>query len=236
MSHLEDAHLEDALRAGLVQPDQRTCGSASLTVARMVTRPAYAEFIATGTDPDTGRTVPGTIRRRFQAEALALHPRTNGFLDAQMRLQLPWPRALGTAPWAAANEMTASCGVPGSSYSARLILPNRRGQAYDAVRDAAGDGHPVPVFVGNSWSPRHIVLALPPTTLGGRAASASNRSVAVAATRPGRWGRRRDHDDGIAFYEPARGVRLTVDRRVFAEGRLELAGWSTPWFTVLPTS
>lgn len=202
------SHLDDALRAGLVQPDQRTCGSASLTVARMVTRPAYAEFIATGTDPETGRTVPGTIGRRFQAEALALHPRTNGFLDAQMRLQLPWPRALGTAPWAAANEMTASCGVPGSSYAARLIRPKRRGQAYDAVRDAARAGHPVPLFVGNSWSPRHIVLALPPAS----------------------------SDDELLVYEPALGGRIHLRHSDFSAAQLALAGWSTPWFTVLPTS
>lgn len=208
MTYAEDAHLDEALRAGLTQPDPRTCGSASLTVARMLTRPAYAEFIATGADPETGRTVPGPIRKRFQAEALALHPRTNGFLDAQMRLQLPWPRALGTAPWAAANEMTATCGVPGSSYVARLILPNRRGQAYDAVRDATQAGHPVPVFVGNSWSPRHIVLALPPAS---------------------------DDSDRIRLYEPARGDRLDIDRDDFAAARLELAGWSTPWFTVLPS-
>ncbi|WP_109510129.1 hypothetical protein [Nocardioides speluncae] len=200
-------HVDDALRAGLVQPDQRTCGSASLTVARMVTRPGYAEFIATGADPDTGRTVPGPIPARFQAEALALHPRTNGFLDAQMRLQLPWPRALGTAPWATANEMTASCGVPGSSYTAKLILPNRRGQAFDAVRDAAKAGHPVPVYVGNSWSPRHIVLALPPI----------------------------GDSDRVRLYEPARGARIHVDRDDFAAGKLDLAGWSTPWFTVLPS-
>jgi hypothetical protein len=67
--------------------------------------------------------------------------------------------------------------------------------------------------------------------------------LAAAATRPvpvyvgSRWLPRHVVlvlDPGLRVYEPAGGnvVRITED--AFAKGTLRLAGWSRPWFMVLP--
>ena len=86
-----------AVAAGLVQPDQTTCGSAALVMARVIADPAYAAYLVNGPVDGTARQ-SGSIEDRFRTEALAMHRRTNRWLDARGRPQLPWPQALGTLP------------------------------------------------------------------------------------------------------------------------------------------
>jgi hypothetical protein len=85
-------------------------------------------------DPTTfGATVVATHRRLTR-------PRLRG------RAQLPWPRALGTPPWAVARELTALTGV---RHRTRLVRWSR------PAPQAAGA-----LFVGNRWLPRHVVLVV----------------------------------------------------------------------------
>ncbi|MGD9960322.1 hypothetical protein [Nocardioides sp.] len=183
------------LLAGLVQPDQRTCGSATLVAARMLNRPDYLRTLSAPAGP---------LSERFRTETLQVHRRTSGMLDAQGRAQLPWPRALGTAPWSLVRELDASAGVPGTTYRARLVLPRRRGSAFVSVRAALEAGHVTPLYVGNRLSPRHVVLALE-----------------VAG-----------HD--VVIYDPAHGRTYPITRADFVAGRLDVAGWRVPWLVVLP--
>jgi hypothetical protein len=180
---------------GLVQPDRRTCGSASLVAARMLNDPDYARSFL---DAGSGSLV------RFRTEVMALHRRTNGLLDSRGRLQLPWPRALGTAPWSLVRQLSTTAGVHGTTYGARLVLPHQRARAFAAVRAAVGAGHATPLYVGNRWGPRHVVLA-----------------VASAG-------------DGVRIYDPASGRRYPISRRDYLEGTLDVAGWQVPWIVVLP--
>lgn len=100
------------------QPDQTTCGSSTLVMSRMRNDPAYAMWILTGYNPETGETTPAgqTAADRFADESLAMHDRTNSPTDRDGDLQFPWPEAIGTQPWALANEMSADggSGVPGT--------------------------------------------------------------------------------------------------------------------------
>ena len=92
------------LHAGLVQPDRTTCGSACLVVARMLGDRDYARWLETG--EITGRTRdPRPRRRRFADEVLATHVRTSRWYGGSGAMQVAWPRALGTAPWALAHEL-----------------------------------------------------------------------------------------------------------------------------------
>jgi hypothetical protein len=125
----------------LAQPDRRSCGAAVLVVARMLHDPAYADL----------------VEDRFADEVLDTHRRTTGPVDAAGALQLPWPRALGTPPWAVARQMTATSGV---RYRSRVVRPWRRQAELDRIVRAAADGHPVPVYVGSRRLPRHVVLVL----------------------------------------------------------------------------
>ncbi len=127
----------DAVR-GLSQPDQRTCGPTSLLAARMLLDPAYAATM----NPHA-----------FATEAVALHRRVTSASGSR----LPWPRALGTPPWAVARAMTEFAGIP---YSTTLVLFHDRARLVARMQAATGAGQPVPFYVGDRWLPRHVVLAV----------------------------------------------------------------------------
>lgn len=190
------------------QPDQTTCGSSTLVMSRMRNDPAYAMWILTGYNPETGETAPAgqSASDRFDAEALAMHHRTNTLFDRDGDLQFPWPEAAGTQPWAVAAEMSSEggSGVDGTHYDVRTVDPDDRGSVYDQVAAASEDGHTVPLYVGDGTLPRHVVL--------------------VTAS----------HDGTLTLYEPANGESVTVSRADFVDGNLGVAGWDEPWFAVTP--
>ena len=175
----------DAVR-GLSQPDQRSCGPSSLVAAHMLLDPAYAATV----NP-----------KAFAGTVLALHreltaPRFGG------RAQLPWPRALGTPPWAAAHAMTAFAGVP---YRTRVVRWGGRTGAFDALHATVTAGRPCPMYLGDRWLPRHVVLAVAP---------------AGAA---------------LQVYNPAHGTLAELGRAAFAAGDVSsVSSWTRPWFVVLP--
>ena len=174
----------EALR-GLRQPDQRSCGPSSLVAARMLVDDGYR---------------PSS----FAAAVLALHRELTAPV-AFGRLQVPWPRALGTPPWAAARAMTVATGL---RYRTRVVRLGDRSGAFTAVLDAVGAGHPCPLYVGSAWLPRHVVLA---------AASGAPRG------------------DGVEVYDPARGTVTELTRASFEAGRLTATGrWRRPWFALAP--
>lgn len=190
------------------QPDQTTCGSSTLVMSRMRNDPAYAMWILTGFDPETGESAPPgqSASDRFDEEALAMHERTNALLDRDGDLQFPWPEAAGTQPWAVAAEMSSDggSGVDGTHYDVRTVDPDDRGAVYDQVAAASEEGHTVPLYVGDGTLPRHVVL--------------------VTASQ----------DGTLTLYEPARGQSVTVSRADFVDGNLGVAGWDEPWFAVTP--
>ena len=177
------------------QPDQRTCGPTCLVVARILEDEEYAGRAG---DPDT-----------FRSEVLELHRRVTSPRDTTGNMQLPWPAFFGTPPWAVERQMRAITGTP---YDSDLVLTGRAA-AYDKIASATTAGHRVPVFVGSTWLPRHVVLAL------GVADGGVDGGVDGGALR---------------FYEPARGRLVDVTRDAFANAKLDLAGWDRPWFVVLP--
>lgn len=215
------------------QPDGTTCGASSLVMARMLNDPGYAMYITTGYDVHTGLQTPTITddvatrddlpqmndpalkqpQLRFHQAALDMHAQTN---DARNNgtWQVPWPGAVGTQPWAAANQMSGTSGVPGSDYTVQIVDPTDRTRTYDQIIDAADNGHAVPVYsydIDTSdphGSGAHVVL--------------------VVGT---------DGDD-LKVYDPGRGEVRTVTRNRFVDapegqGR-EALGWDRPMAAVLP--
>jgi hypothetical protein len=170
-------------REPLVQPDRRSCGAAVLVVARMLADDVYGREGA-------AQWVSG----RFREDVLEMHRRVTAPIDAG-RLQLPWPRGLGTPPWAVARQL--------GDREVRWIRADP-GRGYDTVVAATSAHHPVPVYIGSRWLPRHVVLAL------GESAG------------------------GLRCYDPARGRLVDVDRAAFTNHRLGLAGWDHAWWAVVP--
>jgi hypothetical protein len=175
------------------QPDQRSCGPSSLVAARMLLDPSYAEAVrAGGAD-------------RFGADVLSTHRRATGAVLAG-RLQVPWPRALGTPPWAIARELSAASAArfPGTRYRWRVTLHDPAA-AFERAAAATEAGRPVGLYVGNAWLPRHVVLAV---------------------ARAG--------EDALWVYDPARGARVQVTRAAMESRSLTFGRWNRLWFDVSP--
>ena len=194
---------EDPLAYHLRQRTQTTCGSASLLVARALADPTYATWLLDGVDARTGAVSEEPVPVRFAAAEQTVKDRTNALLGPT-GLQLPWPHALGTAPWAAAHEMTRITGI---RYRARYVGPDSpaaREAAYDAVDRTVAAGRTAPMFVGDRAVPRHVVLAV------GR------------------------DDDALRLYEPASGDVVRLARTQYIGGGFVVAGWTVPWVVVVP--
>lgn len=134
------------------QPDLVSCGATVLVVERALRDDAYARLLVTGVHPVTGRRSPGRAAERFRDEVLVMHRRTTGVVTVTGRAQLPWPRALGTPPWAVAGQLR----VPGRQYAVRWAW--RRTSLLHLVTRHVAAGTTVPLYVGSRWLPRHVVL------------------------------------------------------------------------------
>lgn len=161
---------------GLVQPDRRSCGAACLVAAQGLRDADYRERVS---EPEA-----------FRVEVLAMHARVTSPVDVAGHLQPPWPRALGTPPWAMANQLAGTTGVPHRPVPVRW----RHGAvAYDELVGLSG---PAALYVGNEWLPRHVVLVL-------EAAEARLRVYEPASGRVDTVGRDRfvDHELGSGGWD-----------------------------------
>ena len=179
--------------ARMKQPDQTTCGPSAVVAARMLLDPSFADAVR-GSE---------TV---FGAAALTTHRRATRAVDVAGRLQVPWPRRLGTPPWAVARELSAVRGPDLSprayGWSLALLHPDR---GFDRAAAGVDEGRPVALYVGNAWLPRHVVLAV------------------------GRAG-----DDSLWVYDPAHARRVQVARAAVGARELVFGRWDRLWFVVSP--
>jgi hypothetical protein len=162
---------DDVEPGTLRQPDQVSCGAATVVAARMILDPAYRP-------PDPQQEI-----RRAHRALTSLSDPTGG-------AQLPWPRMFGTPPWAVANALEAQTGEPVHPHVARLSPEASYGVL--AERTAA---RPTGVYVGNGWLPRHVVLAVGVSArgirvfdpAGGRLLTVSERRWAGHRVDVARW-------------------------------------------------
>ena len=91
----DNVFVDQALTAGLVQPDPTTCGSCTLVMARMINDPSYAGFLVNGVNPASGASTPGTIQDRFKQQSLAMTGSPVG-----SRTAVVVGRSRGRAHWA----------------------------------------------------------------------------------------------------------------------------------------
>ena len=203
------------LQCGDVAPRQQsptTCGSASLTVARMLTDPPFARWIGSGlgreASEDAGPppALEVTASERFAAYEQVVVSRTNALFGGAARVQLPWPRALGTPPWGARNELELGIGAPGARYAVRPLRVGSRGileRTFDDLCSRVAVGRLALLYVGSHWLPRHVVLVLPATG-----------------------------ESELDVYEPSAGQVVGLRRESFVTRSLALGGWDVPWAAV----
>lgn len=192
---------------GPVQQSPVTCGSAALTVARMLADPAFARWVVAGVARDGGPSDGRTEQARFAEQERAVMGRTNALVGPGSRLQLPWPRALGTPPWGARNELEAWATADGARFRLRPIRfasAATLGASYRQVVDLVRGGRSALLYVGNAWAPRHVTLVLP------------------------------GNDAVLDVYDPATGTVTALDEGRYVKRHLALAGWDVPWVLVQP--
>lgn len=119
----------------LRQPDSRSCGAASVLGARALLTSWRPE------DPEHD------ITEEHRLLTSSRSPRD--------RFQLPWPRAIGTPPWAVANALRA---LTGEQVATVFVRP-RPAIGYDVLREQL-HSRPVGVYLGSRCLPRHVVLAV----------------------------------------------------------------------------
>jgi hypothetical protein len=194
---------------GPVQQSPVTCGSACLTVARMLVNPIFARWILSGQGPRGDAPEGATEAERFAAYEKVVMGRTNRLVAAGGRLNVPWPRALGTPPWGARKELEFGAARRGTDYRLEVLRPlwrRRLRRAYGRLLELVADGEPALLYVGSAALPRHVVLVLPG-----------------------------DGDSTLDVYDPGTGMVGSLDEGSFAARRLMLSGWDVPWFAVQPT-
>lgn len=192
---------------GPVQQSPVTCGSACLTVARMLVNPSFARWITTGEGPRVDAPAGKTQQERFAAYERVVMSRTNGLRAGGGRPNVPWPRALGTPPWGALKELEFGASRRGTRYELTLMRPRTSGglrRAHERLGEVVVDGEPALLYLGSALLPRHVVLVLP----GG--------------------------GGSLNVYDPASGLVGGLDRGRFAARELRLSGWDVPWLTVQP--
>ncbi|MGW6281306.1 hypothetical protein [Kribbella sp. NPDC055071] len=131
--------------APVQQPDDTSCGPMTLLMARAMTDPYYALYLTTGDSTARSDAAPEQFQARLTAEEDRIHAATNRF----------WPQRLGSTPLGMSAELNRYAGVLGTRYQPRLADRSARTDA----AEAAGEGHPVPVLIGN-WVPRHYILLI----------------------------------------------------------------------------
>lgn len=192
---------------GPLQQSGVSCGSACLTVARMMIDPELTRWILTGVGPG-GRTDSRSVATRFAEHEQLVLARTNRVTPWPGSLQAPWPRALGTPPWGAQAELEHGASLDGVPY-AITVLRHLSGDALQGTSrrllGQVGVGTPMLLYVGSRAVPRHVTLVFVPSE-----------------------GRR------LALYDPGCGRVTDFPAAALADRRLGLSGWDQPWFAVHP--
>ncbi len=199
---------------GPVQQSPVSCGSASLTVARMLASPEFAGWIVDGIDPRGGPADPRSEPERFAEHERAVMSRTNGWHAADGSLNLPWPPAVGTPPWGAEKELEHGAASQGAAYTMRVVgfgSGKTLREAHETLVSQVRQGLPALLYIGNTWMPRHVTLVIPGDSQDGEA-----------------------REGVLDVYDPATGAVTELQPDRFATRKLGIAGWNVPWITIHP--
>lgn len=181
------------------QQSSTTCGSSSLAMFRVLTDRAFADTVLQGDAAE--------VAGRWARLETGIQRATNRASSPTSGLRLPWPIALGTPPWGLADALDDLGRARGVRFEV-VRLDGTRVDEVDAtlarVGAAVSRGIPVPLYVGDRLTPRHVVLAV--------------------AAGPG-W---------VDVYDPGHGRRSRVQRDALRTGRARVSGWDLLWAAVVP--
>ncbi len=194
---------DDGAPLRLRQLSPTTCGPTCAILTRVLLDPAYALWLTSGEHLQPERSGDGLpFEQRFRSQQHAVHEA----LTRKALGPVPWPRALGSPPWALAAFLNRFPNLTGAHYGWVPVDssdPVHLRRCLDAVLRGVTAGVPVPVYVGRHVD-RHVVLAI----------SARNEAVVV--------------------YDPAAGAVVDVPLADWETGRVGIAGWDHLESVVVP--
>ncbi|HSF97262.1 MAG TPA: hypothetical protein VLA55_01115 [Ornithinibacter sp.] len=170
--------------------------------------PQFASWVRTGVPHPPGSPHGSTPGERFAAYERIVMRRTNSVFPGASRVNVPWPRRLGTPPWGACRELEYGAARRGTSYTVEVLRtdsPRELVSSFDTLVDVVAEGEPGLLYVGNTVMPRHVVLVLPG-----------------------------DGDRMLDVYDPGSGRVSHLRRDAVVERRVGLSGWDVPWIAVRP--
>ena len=198
-------------RPAPVQRSAVSCGPAVLTMARLLHDLDFARWLRTGQgDPEPGAPLsssPDTRTRwptRWAAYERWVHAAVTSAVTPAGRWQLPWPRRLGTPPWALAGELARTGWPPGTRPHIRWVRGRRAAgleRVHRQVAAVVGAGLPAALYVGNRWLPRHVALL-----------------VSI--------------EGALCLYDPGSGTVSDLNPVRWVSACLDVGGWCRPWFLV----
>lgn len=191
------------LLRGRRQPDGVSCGASCVVAVSMLADPQRAEHL------EAEEPWAAEVLRTHQEITRARDPRAPG-------PALPWPRSLGTPPWAAARRLRAE---PGGAWDVRTVRSGR-GDGWAALVTSARNGEPSLLLVGTTTVPRHFLLVLPDAVDADREAGREDLSEAESTER-------------LLLWDPARGEVRPLARDGFLAGEVTGGAFPMPWFLVL---
>ncbi|WP_167147954.1 hypothetical protein [Actinomyces sp. ZJ308] len=233
----------------LTQTDATTCGATCLLAARLLLAPGDRRALTDElTWEEAVSSEPSREGRRL-ARLLSRHQlRIQRVMNRSGLGPVPWPKALGSTPWAVARQMTeiVSTCAPGRErrvYAVRWVSDH--GPAWEwevaSIREVLAGGLPVILVTGGPLALDHG--AEMDRTVGARLRSALARTPAVprhyVLALP--WRIIEQDDPGEAsvhIYEPSSGsvraLDLTVPRSPHRPGPRELGGWPRVLAVIAP--
>jgi hypothetical protein len=196
---------DDGARLRLRQQSAAHGGAAAVILMRVLLDPAFALWLTTGIRLEDDRGEDGLpFEQRFRAQqdavAAAVNRRAVG--------PAPWPRFLGSPPWALARFINRFTTLTGGRFSWVPLVDarwQRRAAALDAVAAAASAGLPVPLVLEGS----------------------GDRAMMLAVWAPDPMG-------ALRCYDPAAGLVVDVARSELDAGRVGIAGLDRVEGAILP--
>ena len=200
---------DDGAALRLRQSTSTTCGPTCAILLRVLLDPAYALWLTTGDHLEPERSGDGLpFEQRFRAQQHAVHES----LTRRAIGPAPWPRALGSPPWALAGFLNRFTGLTGGHFGWVPVDGDNAvhlRRCLDAVLRGVSAGVPVPVYVGRHVD-RHVVLAI------GARPGPGERPVAVVV------------------YDPAAGAILEIPVADWEAGRVGIGGWDHLESVIVP--